>query len=303
MEEVFESEAAWFDGSMEELVRELLDKESPLFVPPEEAPESKQVACQKPVINNLVSSVYSGPTIGDIESALSMSYQHGPGGSEFVVSLPERESGKMKNKYTLRIKSCGNGLKDDGYRWRKYGQKSIKNNPNPRSYYRCTNPRCNVKKQVERSTEDPEMLIITYEGLHLHYAYSNFFLHRSQGNSAASLHAPKKPKVLHQAEVLENPEVTPPEQEPSTTQQQQQLGIACEESLQLRLLEDALQNPVVREESMQRELMEDDVQCPQGLLEDIVPLPVRKPCNSTTFMHDPPSSSQPSSPSYSSSHS
>jgi hypothetical protein len=45
-----------------------------------------------------------------------------------------------------------------------------------RSYYRCTNPRCSAKKQVERSSEDPETLIITYEGLHLHYAYP-YFLH------------------------------------------------------------------------------------------------------------------------------
>lgn len=35
-------------------------------------------------------------------------------------------------KYCLRIKSCGNVMADDGYKWRKYGQKSIKNTPNPR---------------------------------------------------------------------------------------------------------------------------------------------------------------------------
>lgn len=40
----------------------------------------------------------------------------------------------MDSKYTLRVKICGNVLSDDGYKWRKYGQKSIKNSPNPRSF-------------------------------------------------------------------------------------------------------------------------------------------------------------------------
>jgi hypothetical protein len=41
----------------------------------------------------------------------------------------------MENKYTLKMKTCGNGLAEDGYKWRKYGQKSIKNSPNPRYTY------------------------------------------------------------------------------------------------------------------------------------------------------------------------
>ncbi|KAL8462343.1 hypothetical protein ACS0TY_033399 [Phlomoides rotata] len=56
---------------------------------------------------------------------------------------------------------------DDGYNWRKYGQKLVKGSEFPRSYYKCTFPNCEVKKIFERSPSG-QITEIVYKGSHEH---------------------------------------------------------------------------------------------------------------------------------------
>ncbi|KAG2314026.1 hypothetical protein Bca52824_017148 [Brassica carinata] len=56
----------------------------------------------------------------------------------------------------------------DGFRWRKYGQKVVVGNANPRSYYRCTYTGCKVRKYVERSIDNVKLVVATYDGIHEH---------------------------------------------------------------------------------------------------------------------------------------
>ncbi|XP_051152041.1 WRKY transcription factor 71-like isoform X2 [Andrographis paniculata] len=80
----------------------------------------------------------------------------------------KEEKKKREPRFAFMTKSEIDNL-EDGYRWRKYGQKAVKNSPFPRSYYRCTSQKCNVKKRIERSYQDPTVVITTYEGQHTHH--------------------------------------------------------------------------------------------------------------------------------------
>ncbi|XP_019169044.1 PREDICTED: probable WRKY transcription factor 43 [Ipomoea nil] len=80
------------------------------------------------------------------------------------------QNGKKKN-FPPRIEfhtRSSEDILDDGFKWRKYGQKSVKNSAHPRSYYRCTHHTCNVKKQIQRLSKDRSIVVTTYEGIHNH---------------------------------------------------------------------------------------------------------------------------------------
>ncbi|GAM17447.1 hypothetical protein SAMD00019534_006220 [Acytostelium subglobosum LB1] len=55
---------------------------------------------------------------------------------------------------------------DDGFTWRKYGQKAVKGSPFPKSYFKCSERGCNVKRQVVQQGDTK--FINTYSGRHTH---------------------------------------------------------------------------------------------------------------------------------------
>jgi hypothetical protein len=85
---------------------------------------------------------------------VSTSEMHQMNGSENAMQEPQSENVAEKSA-------------EDGYNWRKYGQKHVKGSENPRSYYKCTHPDCEVKKLLERAV-DGVITEVVYKGRHNH---------------------------------------------------------------------------------------------------------------------------------------
>ncbi|KAF8104713.1 hypothetical protein N665_0170s0085 [Sinapis alba] len=78
---------------------------------------------------------------------------------------------KKTEKVSFFVGGAGQekGSIDDGYCWRKYGQKEIHGSINPRGYFRCTHrftQNCLAVKQVQKSDTDPSIFEVKYVGSH-----------------------------------------------------------------------------------------------------------------------------------------
>ncbi|KAH9604160.1 hypothetical protein KSS87_010500 [Heliosperma pusillum] len=92
------------------------------------------------------------------------------------LDLPPSKRRKMMPRWTKTVQiiqdkvfSGLEGPLDDGYSWRKYGQKGILGAKFPRGYYRCTHRHskgCVASKQVQRSDVDPTIYQVMYRGEH-----------------------------------------------------------------------------------------------------------------------------------------
>ncbi|KAI5405169.1 hypothetical protein KIW84_052085 [Lathyrus oleraceus] len=81
------------------------------------------------------------------------------GMNETTVEVTPRVTFRTRSQFEIM---------DDGYKWRKYGKKFVKNNSNPRNYYKCSCEGCGVKKRVERDREDTRYVLTSYDGVHNH---------------------------------------------------------------------------------------------------------------------------------------
>ncbi|KAI9161299.1 hypothetical protein LWI28_016108 [Acer negundo] len=88
-----------------------------------------------------------------------------------VPTVVRKRKATNRSTHVVRVNPATGleGTLDDGFSWRKYGQKDILGAKHPRGYYRCTHrlvQGCLATKQVQRSDEDPMILEITYHGSH-----------------------------------------------------------------------------------------------------------------------------------------
>ncbi|KAI3859724.1 hypothetical protein MKX03_031238 [Papaver bracteatum] len=93
--------------------------------------------------------------------------------SESDLMEPPSKKRKTVARWTEQVRVCEEtgleGPLDDGYSWRKYGQKDILGAAYPRGYYRCTHRAaqgCLAMKQVQRSDEDSSIFTVTYRVRH-----------------------------------------------------------------------------------------------------------------------------------------
>ncbi|RWW09170.1 hypothetical protein GW17_00027342 [Ensete ventricosum] len=110
--------------------------------------------------------------LSSIQRSILMAKSSDPDGEQQAAGdSPRSESSspafKDHNRKEMIKKSGGvEGPVDDGYSWRKYGQKDILGAKHPRCTHRHTQG-CSATKQVQRSDEDPLMFDITYVGAHI----------------------------------------------------------------------------------------------------------------------------------------
>ncbi|XP_059278347.1 probable WRKY transcription factor 4 [Lycium ferocissimum] len=143
-----------------------------------------------------ISGSSEGEEVGDAETIADQNDERETKRRAIAVLTSEAASSLTVAEPKIIVQTTSEvDLLDDGYRWRKYGQKVVKGNPYPRSYYKCTSQGCNVRKQVERAPSDPKAVITTYEGKHNHDVPAARNSSHNTANNSVSQLRPHNPVV------------------------------------------------------------------------------------------------------------
>uniref|UniRef100_A0A804QCK0 WRKY domain-containing protein n=1 Tax=Zea mays TaxID=4577 RepID=A0A804QCK0_MAIZE len=173
----------------------------PLFgPPPEPLPESLEDKLRRVSEENRRLAAALDAILADRSTPRALATSSPSRGNAVAAAEPPRPKVRTVCARAEPSDADANHLRDC-YQWRKYGQKVTRDNPYPRSYFRCAYaPSCPVKKkvkrltrselqqlfffpsvllfsnavkrrtppQVQRSADDNLMLVATYEGEHNH---------------------------------------------------------------------------------------------------------------------------------------
>ncbi|KAM0023655.1 putative transcription factor WRKY family [Helianthus debilis subsp. tardiflorus] len=142
----------------------------------------QDLLCRKENLNGLVSvEDLLAEILGSFSSGISMvnSSVSGENLGFPVENMPEVFSGNKpavkerrgcyKRRRTIDTSVITSATIEDGFAWRKYGQKEILNSKSPRCYFRCTHKHvhgCKAQKQVQKLEDGSNMYHITYLGKH-----------------------------------------------------------------------------------------------------------------------------------------
>ncbi|XP_074573657.1 transcription factor WRKY19-like [Curcuma longa] len=123
------------------------------------------------LVPRLMSSIQNSILIASDDRPPRSSHFQGP---RSEAETPKRRK-TLLHSWTrkVRLSSVAGGVEgaghDDGFTWRKYGQKEILGAKYPRAYFRCAHSAshgCPAKKQVQRSDDDLLVFDVTYHGHH-----------------------------------------------------------------------------------------------------------------------------------------
>eukprot|EP00882_Tetradesmus_deserticola_P017987 GHRQ01019298.1.p1 GENE.GHRQ01019298.1~~GHRQ01019298.1.p1 ORF type:complete len:345 (+),score=110.01 GHRQ01019298.1:151-1035(+) len=128
--------------------------ESPLFLPMMPVDPSPTTGLQHLI----------PPLFGNQQGRQALGNHAGAG----FAGMPAGAVGQMPSPVASRVSGKQSAANDDGWQWRKYGEKIVKGSPCPRSYYKCSQPGCPAKKIVERDNITALVTGTEYKGDHNH---------------------------------------------------------------------------------------------------------------------------------------